>query len=92
MSYVVRIPTPLQKFAAGAETVACVAPDLAALLLELTTRYPDLRDRICEPDGRARRFFNIYVNDEDIRFLGGPGYQFKDGDDVLILPSIAGGR
>ena len=92
MSYTVRIPTPLQKFTAGAETVACEAPNLEGLLVELSTRFPEIKDRICEADGKPRRFFNVYVNDEDIRFLGGNGYQFNAGDDVLILPSIAGGR
>lgn len=91
MSCQVKIPTPLQKFTAGAESVACAAATLPALLTELTTRFPDLKDRLCEPDGRPRRFFNVYVNDEDIRFLGGNNYQFTSKDEVLILPSIAGG-
>ncbi|HZT73565.1 MAG TPA: MoaD/ThiS family protein [Terriglobales bacterium] len=89
--YTVRIPAPLQRFTGGAEQLRCEAADLHGLLVELSGRYPELRDRICEADGRPRRFFNIYVNEEDIRFLGGPEYRFRDGDDVLILPSIAGG-
>jgi molybdopterin converting factor small subunit len=91
MSCQVRIPAPLQRFTAGAETVACDAATLPALLSELTGRFPELKDRLCEPDGRPRRFFNVYINDEDIRFLGGNAYQFSPGDEVLILPSIAGG-
>ena len=91
MSCQVRIPAPLQRFTAGAETVACDAATLPALLTELTGRFPDLKARLCEPDGRPRRFFNVYINDEDIRFLGGNSYQFAPGDEVLILPSIAGG-
>lgn len=91
MSYTVRIPTPLQKFTGGADTVACQGASLNDLLAELSTRFPELKERICEPDGRPRRFFNVYVNEEDIRFLGGNSYAFQDGDDVLILPSIAGG-
>ena len=91
MAYTVRIPTPLQKFTQGAESVSCQAGSLSGLLAELSTRYPELKDRICEADGRPRRFFNVYVNEEDIRFLGGNSYEFKEGDDVLILPSIAGG-
>jgi molybdopterin converting factor small subunit len=91
MAYTVRIPTPLQKFTQGAESVSCEAGSLSGLLAELSTRYPELKDRICEADGRPRRFFNVYVNEEDIRFLGGNSYEFKEGDDVLILPSIAGG-
>lgn len=91
MAYTVRIPTPLQKFTQGAESVSCEAGSLPGLLSELSTRYPELKDRICEADGRPRRFFNVYVNEEDIRFLGGNNYEFQEGDDVLILPSIAGG-
>jgi molybdopterin converting factor small subunit len=91
MSYTVRIPTPLQRFTSGADHVACGASNLTGLIDELSSRFPELRERICEPDGRPRRFFNVYVNEEDIRFLGGPNYQFQDGDEVLLLPSIAGG-
>ena len=87
----VRIPAPLQRFTDGAEAVACEAANLPALITELTTRFPELKDRLCEPDGRPRRFFNVYINDEDIRFLGGNNYQFAPTDEVLILPSIAGG-
>lgn len=91
MSYNVRIPAPLQRFTEGAEVVVCEAASLPALLTELNRRYPELKERLCEPDGRPRRFFNVYVNDEDIRFLGGNAYQFAVGDEILILPSIAGG-
>ncbi|MGH9466109.1 MAG: MoaD/ThiS family protein [Terriglobales bacterium] len=91
MSCHVKIPTPLQKFTEGAETVTCEAETLPSLLTELSTRFPELKERLCEPDGRPRRFFNVYVNDEDIRFLGGNTYRFTAQDEVLILPSIAGG-
>lgn len=89
--YTLRIPTPLQKFTGGQASLDCQAANLPALITELAARFPELRERICEADGRPRRFFNVYVNDEDIRFLGGPEYAFRPGDDVLILPSIAGG-
>lgn len=89
--YTLRIPAPLQKFTDGQASLACEAANLPALVADLAARFPQLRERICEPDGRPRRFFNVYVNDEDIRFLGGAAYQFRPGDDVLILPSIAGG-
>ena len=88
----VRIPTPLQQYTDGADAVACQANSLPALLTELTGRFPELKDRLCEPDGRPRRFFNVYINDEDIRFLGGDAHQFEDGDEVMLIPSIAGGR
>ena len=90
MAYKVRIPAPLRRYTEGAEAVTCEAADLGAMLHELSAKYPELRERICEADGRPRRFFNVYVNDEDIRLLG-PNYQFREGDDVLLLPSIAGG-
>lgn len=92
MPYNVRIPAPLRRFTAGAETVTCQAPDLDGMLAELASRFPELKERLYEPDGRPRRFFNVYVNEEDIRFLGGGEYRFRDQDEVLILPSIAGGR
>ncbi|HWG36822.1 MAG TPA: MoaD/ThiS family protein [Terriglobales bacterium] len=87
----VQIPTPLQRFTNGASSIACDASTLPTLLAELSGRFPELKDRLCEPDGRPRRFFNVYVNDEDIRFLGGNTYQFAATDEVMILPSIAGG-
>jgi len=87
----VRIPAPLQRFTNGTEAIVCEATTLPTLLTELTGRFPELKDRLCEPDGSPRRFFNVYVNDEDIRFLGGNSYQFAASDEVLILPSIAGG-
>jgi len=92
MSCKVRIPAPLQRFTDGADLLQSDAANLPALLGELTARFPELKDRLCEPDGRPRRFFNVYINDEDIRFLGGNNYQFAPGDEVLILPSIAGGK
>lgn len=87
----VQIPTPLQRFTNGASSITCDADTLPTLLAELSGRFPELKDRLCEPDGRPRRFFNVYVNDEDIRFLGGNTYQFVATDEVMILPSIAGG-
>lgn len=92
MTCTVRIPSALQRFTGGTESLQTDAGTLPALLQDLTGRFPDLKDRLCEPDGRPRRFFNVYVNDEDIRFLGGDAYAFSSGDEILILPSIAGGR
>jgi len=91
MPCTVNIPTPLQKFTEGAASLTCEAATLPALLAELGGRFPELKERLCEPDGRPRRFFNVYINDEDIRFLGGNSYQFAPNDEVMILPSIAGG-
>jgi len=67
------------------------AADLKELLDALETRYPGVRKSICDESGKLSRFVNVFVNDEDIRFLGGETYRFQDGDEVLLIPSIAGG-
>jgi molybdopterin converting factor small subunit len=61
------------------------------LLGQLGQSYPELQRHICDDQGQLRRFLNVYVNEEDIRFLGGSDYRFQDGDEVLLIPSIAGG-
>jgi molybdopterin synthase sulfur carrier subunit len=88
---IVRIPPPLRKYTGGAESVETMARNLAELLDSLTQKYPGFKQTLCTPDGTLQRFMNIYVNDEDIRFLGGATYAFQDGDEVLLIPAIAGG-
>jgi len=61
------------------------------LLSEIDTTFPALSTQIKDESGKLRKFINIYINDEDIRFLGGDGYAFQDGDEVMLIPSIAGG-
>ncbi len=90
MSIRVRIPTPLQKLTNGRTEVECVARNITGMIEELEKGYPGLRERLSE-GGRVRRFINIYVNDEDIRFLNKEGTALKDGDTVSIVPAIAGG-
>ena len=91
MSITVQIPTPLRRLTAGTPRVSCEAANLNELLTALDQKFPDLRQHLRDESGEVRRFLNIYVNDEDIRFIGGPAYAFKEGDEVLLVPSIAGG-
>ncbi len=91
MSIQIHIPTPLRKHTSGAGQISCSAASLPELLGFLGQSYPELQRHICDENGKLRRFLNVYVNEEDIRFLGGSDYRFRDGDDVLLIPSIAGG-
>jgi molybdopterin synthase sulfur carrier subunit len=87
----VRIPPPLRKYTQGAESVETTAQNLSELIDGLDQKYPGFKKVLCSEDGKLQRFLNIYVNDEDIRFLGGLEYSFKDGDEILLIPAIAGG-
>ena len=91
MQITVRIPPPLRKYTEGAESVETAAQNLSELIDELDQKYPGFKKVLCSEDGKLQRFLNIYVNDEDIRFLGGLQYNFNDGDEVLLIPAIAGG-
>jgi molybdopterin synthase sulfur carrier subunit len=88
----VRIPTPLRKYTGGAEAVQADGSTVGALVADLDKRHPGLRDRICDETGAVRRFVNIFVNGEDIRFLQNLDSAVKAGDEVSIVPAIAGGR
>lgn len=91
MSINLRIPPPLRKFTEGRDSFASTAGNLAELFDALEKEFPGIKKNLCQADGSPQRFVNIYVNDEDIRFLGGAGYRFHDGDEVLLVPAIAGG-
>ncbi len=91
MAVKVKIPTPLQRLTNGREEVEATQGKVIELINDLDSRYPGIGERISE-DGKVRRFVNIYVNDEDIRFLQAEETQVKDGDEVSIVPAIAGGR
>lgn len=91
MTLTVRIPTPLRRFTDGQEILTCSASNLQELLCQLEERFPPLRPHLRDASGRVRPFLNVFVNEEDIRFLGGNLYQFRDGDEVMLVPSIAGG-
>ena len=90
MSVTVSIPSAFRRHTEGADTYDCAAADLGALLDALGNRFPELKPHLRDEHGQVRRFLNIYVNDEDIRFLG-KDYKFKEGDEVTLVPSIAGG-
>jgi MoaD family protein len=87
----VRIPTPLRKLTQGAEEVSASGNTIGALIADLEKRYPGIKERICDDTGAVRRFVNIFVKDEDIRFLQNLETPVKDGDEVSIVPAIAGG-
>jgi len=91
MSITVQIPTALRRLTSGAPTITCTATNLPELFSVLDTQFPDLKPHLRDEAGQTRRFLNVYVNEEDIRFLGGSEYSFQDGDEVLLVPSIAGG-
>ena len=88
----VRIPPPLRRYTGGVETAQFSAAHLAELFDGLEEKFPGIKPALCDVHGAPQRFLNIYVNDEDIRFLGGMQYKFQDGDEVLLVPAIAGGR
>jgi molybdopterin synthase sulfur carrier subunit len=87
----VRIPTPLRRFTAGQAEVAATGESVAAVIDDLEANYPGLKARICDDGGNIRRFVNIYVNDEDVRFLSGKETKVGPDDQVSIIPAIAGG-
>ncbi|MBV8050739.1 MAG: MoaD/ThiS family protein [Acidobacteriaceae bacterium] len=91
MPITVQIPTPLRRLTGGTGKVTCSAANLGELFSALDQQFPDLKPHLRDEGGEVRRFLNIYVNEEDIRFLGGNSYAFQDGDEVLLVPSIAGG-
>ena len=91
MTITVQIPSALRRHTGGAAKVNCSAANLNELFTDLGTKFPDLTAHLRDEKGQIRRFLNVYVNEEDIRFLGGANYTFKDGDEVLLVPSIAGG-
>ena len=92
MAVLVRIPTPLRTMTKGAAQVEVTADTVSGLIADLDRQYPGMRDRLVEENGELRRFVNIYVNQEDIRFLQGEKTALKQGDEVAIVPAIAGGR
>ena len=91
MTITVQIPTALRRHTAGTGRITCSATNLDELFTALDEQFPDLKPHLRDEGGKARRFLNVYVNEEDIRFLGGASYAFQDGDEVLLVPSIAGG-
>ena len=91
MSIKVRIPTPLQKITNNQAEVQIKGSSVAEIIDNLDKGFPGIKGRICDDSGKVRRFVNVYVNDEDIRFLQKENTVVKDGDEVSIIPAIAGG-
>jgi molybdopterin synthase sulfur carrier subunit len=88
----VRIPTPLRQVTKGSAEVKAAGDTVDAIVADLERQFPGLRDRLVDDSGELRRFINIYVNEEDIRFLDGKKTVIKETDVVSIVPAIAGGR
>ena len=91
MSVTVRIPTPLRKLTKEADVVSGDGGTLTSCIESLEQQYPGLKERLCDEAGELRRFVNVYVNGEDIRFLDGMATALKAGDEVSIVPAVAGG-
>ncbi len=91
MAIQVRIPTPLRGLTEEKEVVEVDGGTVAELIENLQAKYPGLKERICDDNGELRRFVNVYLNDEDIRFKDGKDTAVKDGDEISIVPAIAGG-
>ncbi len=91
MSVKVVLPNAFQKHTNNVREITSAAANLPELVSDIAGRFPDLSKHLRGEDGQIRRFINFYVNEEDIRFLGNDKYVFKEGDEVLVIPSIAGG-
>jgi molybdopterin synthase sulfur carrier subunit len=91
MAVTIEIPTAFRRFTDGAPKVDSGATTVAEALNELVTKFPALSRHVRDEQGQIRQFLNVYLNEEDIRFLGGEASALKDGDRLLLVPSIAGG-
>jgi MoaD family protein len=91
MAIEVRIPTILRTYTGGEKAVEASGTTLRDLVDDLESRHAGLRGRLVDDDGSLRRFVNVYLNDEDVRFLGGLDTKLSDGDTVTVLPAVAGG-
>ena len=90
MAIEVRIPTILRTYTDGAKAVEANGSTLTALIDDLEGNHPGIRERLLD-NGDLRRFVNVYINDEDVRFMGGLDAELSDGDQVVVLPAVAGG-
>ncbi len=91
MAVKVRIPTPLLKLTNNQVEVECSGETVSQILEDLGTKFPGIKERIYDKQGKLRKFVNIYVNDQDVRVLKGEATGLKEGDEVSIIPAIAGG-
>ena len=91
MPVTVRIPTPLRKLTNNEEVVEVQPGTIGSAITELQSKFPGIQERLVDEAGEVRRFVNVYVNEEDIRFLQNRETPLKDGDEISIIPAIAGG-
>ena len=91
MAVRVRVPTPLRKLTNGADEINAQGNNVRAMVEDLERNFPGIKERICDESGKIRRFVNVYVNGDDIRFLQNLETSLKEGDNISIIPAIAGG-
>ena len=91
MSIMVRIPTPLRRVTNGQDKVQVNGDSVGATIGDLDSQFPGLKERLCDEQGELRNFVNIYVNGEDVRFLDGINSATAEGDEISIVPAVAGG-
>ncbi len=91
MSVKVLLPAAFTRHTDGQKNIQSSASTLPGLITDLSTKFPALGANMVDEQGKLRQFINVYVNDEDIRFLGGDTHTFEDGDEIMLIPSIAGG-
>jgi len=91
MAVTVKIPTPLRSLTSDQESVSAEGATVSELVEQLESAFPGMRERLCEESGELRRFVNVYVNGEDVRFMDGLSTALGDGDEVSIVPAVAGG-
>ena len=91
MSVNVRIPTPLRRMTGGADQVNVEGSNISEVIASLDAEFPGIKQRLCDEQGAIRSFVNVYVNGEDVRFLSGLDTDTKDGDEISIVPAVAGG-
>ena len=92
MAVTLRIPTPLRTFTGGADEIKVEGATVGAAIAALEAAHPGIRERVLSEEGKVLRFVNIFLNDDDIRFLDGLESPVKDGDSISVVPAIAGGR
>ena len=91
MSVTVRIPTPLRRLTDGQDKVAAEGESLDEVIAFLEAQFTGIKERLCDDQGQLRNFVNVYVNGEDVRFLDGLGTAMKSGDEISVVPAVAGG-
>lgn len=87
----VRIPTPLRKFTGGKGEVEVSGASITEVIDDLENSFPGIKDKLCDESGKVRKFLNIYLNDEDVRFMDSVDTEVRDGDSIALVPAIAGG-